>query len=101
MCRRFDPGSAHQPERAAETPRFLNRGVFVAPPTASRDTPFGSSSYPFLLLTPKVLEMEIKRVGSQASSKGPADWFTGTVWIDPLFDRADPARVAGASVSFE
>ena len=28
--------------------------------------------------------MEIKRVGTQASSKGPADWFTGTVRIDPL-----------------
>jgi quercetin dioxygenase-like cupin family protein len=45
--------------------------------------------------------MEIKRVGSQASTKGPADWFTGTVRIDPLFDRADPARVNGASVTFE
>ena len=45
--------------------------------------------------------MEIKRVGSQASTKGPADWFTGTVRIDPLFDRTDPARVSGASVTFE
>ena len=45
--------------------------------------------------------MEIKRVGSQPSTRGPADWFTGTVRIDPLFDRADPARVAGASVTFE
>ena len=46
-------------------------------------------------------QMEIKRVGSQLSGKGPADWFTGTVRIDPLFDRTDPARVAGASVTFE
>ena len=38
--------------------------------------------------------MEIKRVGSQPSGKGPADWFTGTVRIDPLFDRTDPARVS-------
>ena len=45
--------------------------------------------------------MEIKRIGSQPSGKGPADWFTGTVRIDPLFDRAEPARVAGASVTFE
>ena len=45
--------------------------------------------------------MEIKRIGSQPSGKGPADWFTGTVRIDPLFDRPDPARVAGASVTFE
>lgn len=46
--------------------------------------------------------MEIKRNGSQASVKGPADWFTGTVRIDPLFLQAnDPARVTGASVTFE
>lgn len=45
--------------------------------------------------------MEIKRVGSQPSSKGPADWFTGTVRIDPLFTAEAPARVAGASVTFE
>ena len=34
--------------------------------------------------------MEIKRAGSQPSAKGPADWFTGTVRIDPLFKA--PAR---------
>jgi len=45
--------------------------------------------------------MEIKRVGSQASTKGPADWFTGIVRVDPLFDRTEPARVSGASVTFE
>ena len=45
--------------------------------------------------------MEISRVGSRPSTKGPADWFTGTVRIDPLFDRADPARVGGASITFE
>ena len=45
--------------------------------------------------------MEIKRSGSQPSGKGPSDWFTGTVRIDPLFQAADPARVAGASVTFE
>ena len=45
--------------------------------------------------------MEIKRGGSQASGKGPADWFSGTVRIDPLFDAPDPARVVGASVTFE
>jgi quercetin dioxygenase-like cupin family protein len=45
--------------------------------------------------------MEIKRVGSQPSSKGPAEWFTGTVHIDPLFQPPDPARVVGASVTFE
>lgn len=45
--------------------------------------------------------MDIKRVGSRASSKGPADYFTGTVRIDPLFQAAEPARVGGASVTFE
>lgn len=45
--------------------------------------------------------MEIKRIGSQPSNKGPADWFTGTVRIDPLFQAAAPARVSGASVTFE
>jgi quercetin dioxygenase-like cupin family protein len=45
--------------------------------------------------------MDIKRVGSEPSGKGPADWFTGTVRIDPLFTAPDPARVGGALVTFE
>ena len=45
--------------------------------------------------------MEIKRSGSQPSTKGPGEWFTGTVRIDPLFQAPDPARDAGASVTFE
>ncbi len=45
--------------------------------------------------------MDIKRSGSQPSRRGPADYFTGTVRVDPLFEAADPARVAGASVTFE
>ncbi len=52
-------------------------------------------------IQPKELEMEIKRVGTQPSSKGPADWFTGTVRIDPLFQANALARAAGASVTFE
>ena len=40
--------------------------------------------------------MEIKRVGSQPSAKGPSEWFTGTVRIDPLFQAPDPAFVQGA-----
>ena len=39
--------------------------------------------------------MQIKRSGSQPSAKGPAEYFTGTVRIDPLFQAAEPARVAG------
>jgi quercetin dioxygenase-like cupin family protein len=45
--------------------------------------------------------MDIKRAGTQASTKGPEDWFTGTVRIDPLFQANDPARGAGAAVTFE
>jgi quercetin dioxygenase-like cupin family protein len=45
--------------------------------------------------------MEIKRVGSQPSAKGPGDWFTGVVRIDPLFQSAAPARAQGAHVTFE
>lgn len=45
--------------------------------------------------------MDITRAGSRPSSKGPADWFTGTVRLDPLFDAPEPARAAGASVTFE
>jgi len=45
--------------------------------------------------------MEIKRAGSQPSAKGPSEWFTGVVRIDPLFQTPDPALVSGASVTFE
>ena len=45
--------------------------------------------------------MEIKRNGSQPSRKGPAENFTGTVRVDPLFQPNDPARTFGASVTFE
>jgi quercetin dioxygenase-like cupin family protein len=45
--------------------------------------------------------MDIKRSGSRPSAKGPSDWFTGAVRIDPLFDAPSPARVSAASVTFE
>ena len=45
--------------------------------------------------------MEIRRGGSQPSRKAPAESFTGTVRIDPLFAAQDPARTGGASVTFE
>jgi quercetin dioxygenase-like cupin family protein len=48
-----------------------------------------------------LITMEIRRSGSQPSGTGPAEYFTGTVRIDPLFEAADPARVRGASVTFE
>jgi quercetin dioxygenase-like cupin family protein len=45
--------------------------------------------------------MQIKRAGSQPSGKGPPEWFTGSVRIDPLNSPPDPARVAMALVTFE
>lgn len=45
--------------------------------------------------------MDIKRIGSRSSEKGPADWFTGSVRIDPLFEAPDPAQARGAAVTFE
>jgi quercetin dioxygenase-like cupin family protein len=45
--------------------------------------------------------MEIKRNGSQPSGKGPAEYFTGAVRIDPLLQAPEPARVFCASVTFE
>lgn len=45
--------------------------------------------------------MKILRTGSRPSGKGSADWFTGTVRIDPLFAAQEPARVAGNAVTFE
>jgi len=47
------------------------------------------------------MDLEIKRAGSQPSKPGPSDWFSGSVRIDPLFQTPDPARVGGASVTFE
>ncbi len=45
--------------------------------------------------------MDIRRCGAEASRKGPSEWFTGTVRIDPLFQATDPGRVGGAVVTFE
>ena len=45
--------------------------------------------------------MDIKRNGTQPSGKGPEEYFTGAVRIDPLFQAPDPARVTGALVTFE
>lgn len=45
--------------------------------------------------------MDITRAGSVPSTTGPAEYFTGTVRIDPLFSPPEPARAAGALVTFE
>lgn len=45
--------------------------------------------------------MRITRVGAQPSAKGPADYFTGSVRVDPLFPATAPSRTSGGSVTFE
>jgi quercetin dioxygenase-like cupin family protein len=45
--------------------------------------------------------MQLRRVGSQPSTPGPAEWFTGTVRIDPLNSAPEPSRVSCAAVTFE
>jgi len=45
--------------------------------------------------------MKITRAGANASTRGPQEWFTGVVRVDPLFTAEAPGRVAGASVTFE
>ena len=45
--------------------------------------------------------MEFIRNGTRPSAKGSADWFTGTVRVDPLFTAPEPARAVGAQVTFE
>src|SRR5918996_322495 len=58
-------------------------------------------SKPILHSNTRIETMDITRAGSQPSGKGPAEYSTGTVRIDPLFSPPDPARVAGALVTFE
>jgi quercetin dioxygenase-like cupin family protein len=76
--------------------------AFVAGP-ATAQTPKGTSdstnSAPSIAR--RITTVNITRAGSQPSNKGPADWFTGTVRIDPLFTAPAPARVVGAAVTFE
>jgi quercetin dioxygenase-like cupin family protein len=62
---------------------------------------FAKAETPRLATDQRNVAMDIKRNGSQPSGKGPADYFTGTVRIDPLFQAPDPARARGGSVTFE
>jgi quercetin dioxygenase-like cupin family protein len=70
----------------------------VAAQTAARGGNSPASTSP---IGTRGTSMTITRAGSQPSQKGPADWFTGTVRIDPLFTAPSPARAAGATVTFE
>ena len=76
------------------------RGFLTTVSAAVAVATVGSADFAFSQTT-KETHMDIQRAGSKPSGKGPADYFTGTVRVDPLFDRPDPARVSGASVTFE
>jgi quercetin dioxygenase-like cupin family protein len=60
-----------------------------------------SANFHASLVRSKELIMDIKRAGSQPSRKGPAEWFSGSVRIDPLFQAPEPARAGAGSVTFE
>ena len=79
--------------------KFLK--IVGAAATAVLGTPAMLRAQSTTAIQRKEFSMEIKRSGSQPSTKGPADWFTGTVRIDSLFQSNAPARTAGASVTFE
>jgi quercetin dioxygenase-like cupin family protein len=70
----------------------------AAQPTSNRPRKAGMAATKH---NSKEQHMDIQRLGTKASVKGPADWFTGTTRIDPMFDAKDPSRVSGASVTFE
>ena len=59
------------------------------------------SKQPSTLTNHTTMDIQISRNGSQPSAKGPADWFTGTTRIDPLFAAKESARAAAALVTFE
>jgi quercetin dioxygenase-like cupin family protein len=64
--------------------------------------PAGAQAQAPIVSTPqRIATMEIKRSGSQPSRKGPEDYFTGAVRVDPLFQAPDPGRVSGGHVTFE
>jgi quercetin dioxygenase-like cupin family protein len=76
--------------------RALAAGGGLAALAAAPQAP--ATNVPTTRGTPR---MEIKRNGSQPSGRGPAEYFTGSVRVDPLFQAPDPARASGASVTFE
>jgi quercetin dioxygenase-like cupin family protein len=76
--------------------QFLALGLGLASAPFLANVAAGSITCP-----PPEASMEIQRIGSQPSRKGPADWFTGTVRIDPQFAAHEPSRVSAGSVTFE
>ena len=79
---------------------FVLLASACAPPSAPRVTATPTARHSPASLQPRS-SMHVTRAGSQPSGRGPVEWFTGTVRIDPLFTAPAPARAAGAAVTFE
>jgi quercetin dioxygenase-like cupin family protein len=95
----MDNSDDHDIERG---PITTNRRQFLAAGLGLAATSFLSPVAAGAPLSQQTeVHMEIQRIGSQPSSKGPAEWFTGAVRIDRLFAVHAPAHAAGASVTFE
>jgi quercetin dioxygenase-like cupin family protein len=62
---------------------------------------FAAAQAPAVATQERNQTMQITRAGSQASRKGPAEYFTGTVRVDPMFQAPEPGRVSGGHVTFE
>lgn len=75
--------------------------IGVARPHTTTNEPISEDRSTAARLCGHLGAMEIKRSGSQQSTRGSQDYFTGSVRIEPLFQATEPARVVGASVSFE
>jgi quercetin dioxygenase-like cupin family protein len=82
-------------------PTLAAAGLAFEPGPEEQEQTISADAARIARLTKEFNGMEIKRVGSQPSAKGPAEWFTGVVRIDPLFQAPDPAFAQGASVTFE
>jgi quercetin dioxygenase-like cupin family protein len=72
----------------------------MTPPVSSKQSASAEAT-PRNLKDERMQNMQIMRVGSRPSAKGPAEYFTGAVRVDPMFQAGDPARVAGGHVTFE
>ncbi|MCK1523368.1 cupin domain-containing protein [Bradyrhizobium sp. 145] len=80
---------------------ITRRGVLIGGCTAAVIYIRGSSAQTTGQSKEFNMDIDIKRNGSRPSQKGPEDWFTGTVRIDPLFQPQDPARTGAGQVTFE
>jgi quercetin dioxygenase-like cupin family protein len=90
----------HERGRAGVLAAVMIVAAGCAPPSGTSSTAAAQAS-PSNTLTDTRPSMQITRAGTQPSGKGPTDWFTGTVRIDPLFTAPAPARAVGAAVTFE